>query len=80
MKEKSVMIKFINIRKKYMDLKIRSKIAIIYIMLMIFSVIVSSFIYEKIYDNITSKKVSELSVQTLYTIKSNINSMVQNIT
>lgn len=73
------MIKFINIRKKYMDLKISSKIAVIYIMLMIFSVIVSSFIYEKIYDNITSKKVSELSVQTLYTIKSNINSMIQNI-
>lgn len=69
----------INIRKKYMDLKISSKIAVIYIMLMIFSVIVSSFIYEKIYDNITSKKVSELSVQTLYTIKSNINCMIQNI-
>lgn len=46
---------------------------------MIFSVTVSSLIYEKIYDDITSKKVSELSVQTLYTIKSNINSMIQNI-
>ncbi len=74
-----MMIKLISIRKKYMDLKISSKIAVIYIMLMIFSVIVSSFIYEKIYDNITSKKVSELSIQTLYTIKSNINSMIQNI-
>lgn len=62
-----------------MDLKISSKIAVIYLMLMIFSVIVSSFIYEKIYDDITSKKVSELSVQTLHTIKSNINSMIQNI-
>ncbi len=62
-----------------MDLKISYKIAIIYLMLMIFSVILSSFIYEKIYDDIISKKVSELSVQTLYTIKSNINSMIQNI-
>jgi two-component system sensor histidine kinase YesM len=62
-----------------MDLKISSKIVFIYLILMIFSVTVSSLIYEKIYDDITSKKVSELSVQTLYTIKSNINSMIQNI-
>lgn len=79
MKEKIIMINLISIRKRYMDLKISSKIVIIYLMLMIFSVSVSSLIYEKIYDNITSKKVSELSVQTLYTIKSNINSMIQNI-
>lgn len=73
------MINLKSIRKRYMDLRISSKIAVIYLMLMIFSVSVSSFIYEKIYDDITSKKVSELSVQTLYTIKSNINSMIQNI-
>lgn len=73
------MINLKSIRKRYMDLRISSKIAVIYFMLMIFSVSVSSFIYEKIYDDITSKKVSELSVQTLYTIKSNINSMIQNI-
>lgn len=73
------MIKLKSIRKRYMDLRISSKIAVIYLMLMIFSVSVSSFIYEKIYDDITSKKVSELSVQTLYTIKSNINSMIQSI-
>ncbi|WP_224036647.1 sensor histidine kinase [Clostridium gelidum] len=79
MKEKIMMINLIGIRKRYMDLKISSKIVVIYLMLMIFSVIASSFIYEKIYDDITSKKVSELSVQTLYTIKSNINSMIQSI-
>lgn len=73
------MISLIRIRKRYMDLKISSKIIFIYLILMIFSVTVSSLIYEKIYDDITSKKVSELSVQTLYTIKSNINSMIQNI-
>lgn len=73
------MINLKSIRKRYMDLRISSKIAVIYFMLMIFSVSVSSFSYEKIYDDITSKKVSELSVQTLYTIKSNINSMIQNI-
>ncbi|AGF58623.1 two-component system sensor histidine kinase YesM [Clostridium saccharoperbutylacetonicum] len=73
------MISLIRIRKRYMDLKISSKIVFIYLILMIFSVTVSSLIYEKIYDDITSKKVSELSVQTLYTIKSNINSMIQNI-
>jgi two-component system, sensor histidine kinase YesM len=79
MKEKIIMINLIGIRKRYMDLKISSKIVVIYLMLMIFSVTASSFIYEKIYDDITSKKVSELSVQTLYTIKSNINSMIQSI-
>ncbi|MFT8348348.1 sensor histidine kinase [Clostridium saccharoperbutylacetonicum] len=73
------MISLISIRKRYMDLKISSKIVLIYLILMIFSVTVSSLIYEKIYDDITSKKVSELSVQTLYTIKSNINSMIKNI-
>jgi two-component system sensor histidine kinase YesM len=79
MKVKVIMINLISIRKRYMDLKISSKIVVIYLMLMIFSVIVSGLIYKKIYDDITSKKVSELSVQTLYTIKSNINSMIQNI-
>jgi two-component system, sensor histidine kinase YesM len=71
---------FINkIQKKYMNLKISTKIMLIYLLFLIFSVSLSSFVYQKIYYDITSKKVSDLSLQTLYSIKSNIYSMIDNV-
>jgi two-component system, sensor histidine kinase YesM len=62
-----------------MNLKISTKIMLIYLLFLIFSVSLSSLIYQKMYYDITSKKVSELSLQTLYSIKSNINSMLDNV-
>lgn len=62
-----------------MDFKISVKIMLVYFLILIISVFLSSLIYQKIYYNITSKKVSEISLQTLYSIKSNINSMLDNV-
>ncbi len=61
-----------------MNLKISTKLMIFYFVLLIFSVLLSSALYRNIYSTILSKKVSEVSLQTLYSINSNINSIIQN--
>lgn len=72
-------MKIYSIRKKYMDLKISMKIMLVYLLFLAFSIAFSSFIYQRIYYDITSRKVSEVSIQTLYSIKSNINSVIDSI-
>lgn len=67
------------LRKKYLDLRISAKIMLVYLLFLIFSITLSSWIYQSLYYRITTNKVSELSLQTLYSIKSNINSMLDNI-
>ena len=70
---------FLNIQKKYMDLKISTKILVVYLLFLISSLGLSSFIYQKIYYDIANNKVSELSLQTLYSIKSNVNNTISNV-
>lgn len=67
------------IKQKYLDLKIGLRIALFYFLVLIFSLSVSSYLYQKIYINIAQNKISEVSVQTLYSIKSNIDSLFNNI-
>lgn len=50
----------------------------IYSAILILSVILSGFIYQKIYNRTLSEKVSQVSVQTLHSISSNIFSMLDN--
>lgn len=64
--------------KKLSNRKIGLIIALFYFILIVASTIVSSLFYEKIYLNITQKKVSEVSVQTLNSIQTNINLMINN--
>ncbi len=71
-----MLIKKLN--KKLSDSKIGLIIALFYFVLIVASTFVSSFFYEKIYLNITQKKVSEVSVQTLNSIQTNINLMINN--
>lgn len=66
------------IRDTFLNLKISTKIMLFYLVLLIFSVVLSSVLYQKIYSNIMSGKVSEVSLQTLYSINSNIDSMIGN--
>ncbi len=72
---KNILSKF---RKIYYDLKISTKILTFYSAILILSVILSAFIYQKIYNHTLSEKVSEVSVQTLHSISSNIFSMLDN--
>lgn len=71
-------IAFAKIKKRFLNLKIGTKIMLFYFVLLVFSIILSSILYQKIYSNIMSKKVSEVSLQTLYSINSNIDSMLEN--
>jgi len=68
----------LKIKKTLLDLKISTKIMLFYFVLLIFSVFLSSVLYQKIYSNIMSSKVSEVSLQALYSINSNIDSMIEN--
>lgn len=66
------------IKKIYMDSKLSTKILTFYTGVLLFSVVLSAFIYQNIYNNTMYQKVSEVSVQTLYSISSNILSMIEN--
>lgn len=65
-------------QKRTASLKISTKIMLFYFLLLMFTILVSSFLYQKIYSNIISAKVSEMSVQTLYSISANIDSVIEN--
>lgn len=58
------------------DLKIRTKINLFYLLLLLFSLAISNYLYQRFYDSITSQKVSEVSVQMLYLINQNLNSII----
>lgn len=65
-------------KSKFSNFKISTKIMIFYCAVLIFSIMLSSVLYQRIYSNILSSKVSEISLQTLYSINSNIESMIEN--
>lgn len=65
-------------RERFADFKISTKIMLFYFVLLIFSIAMSSMLYQKIYYSIMSQKVSDVSIQTLYSINSNIVSMIDN--
>ena len=64
---------------KFYDLKVGVKLTLFYCMILFASVTLSNVLYQKIYTNITFGKVSEVSVQTLYSISANLNLMINNI-
>ncbi len=66
------------IQKRMAVLKISTKIMLFYFILLMFTIAVSSFFYQRIYYNIISGKVSEMSKQTLYSISANIDSVIEN--
>ncbi len=67
------------LRKKLSDLSISIRITLFYLVVLISSVVVSNTLYQEIYSNIALKKVSDVSAQTLYSIKANINLLISNI-
>lgn len=67
------------VRKKYSDLNISVKFALFYFIILVFSMTLSNLLYQKIYLSISLKKVSSVSVQTLHSIKTSLNMMINNI-
>ena len=70
---------FSRIWVKLNNLKISNKFTIFYALLLTFSILISSLLYQKIYSSIITNKVSEVSAQTLYSISTNIDSVLDNI-
>jgi two-component system sensor histidine kinase YesM len=58
--------------------KIGTKIALFYFVLLMFVIAASSILYQKIYSGIIYGKVGEMSMQTLDSISSNINTVIEN--
>ncbi len=61
------------------DLKISLRIALFYFIIMIISLFISNLLYRQIYMNIAHQKVNEASVQTLYSIKTNVDLFFDNV-
>lgn len=64
---------------KFLDLRISAKIILFYLVLLVFSVVVSSILYQEVYFRIMLGRVNELSMETLYSIEQNINTMLDNV-
>ena len=67
------------LKRKIKDLKISLRIALFYFIVMIISLFISSLLYRQIYMNIAHQKVNEASVQTLYSIKTNVDLFFDNV-
>ncbi|ERI94444.1 hypothetical protein HMPREF1982_01080 [Clostridiales bacterium oral taxon 876 str. F0540] len=65
--------------EKFRDLKIGTKIIVCYIIISVISLFFSTFIYQKVNGKIMTQKVSEMALQTLQTIDSNINLLVYTV-
>lgn len=63
----------------YTNLSISAKMTIVYLAILIFSLIVSSVVYYKVNYDLTLQKNRDLSMQTLYSLKSNIYNMLDNV-
>ena len=66
------------VKKIFTDMQISNKILIFSFTILIFSVILSTIIYRNISNRTISDKVSSVSLQTLFSINSNIDSMIDN--
>ncbi len=64
---------------KLSDMRISVRFTLFYCVILIFSILLSNALYQKIYSNTALKKVSDLSVQTLYSVKTSLDLMISNI-
>lgn len=65
--------------EKFKDCKIGTKIIIYYFIISVISIAFSTFIYQNINKRIMTQKVSEMAVQTLKTIDSNLNLLIYTV-
>lgn len=64
---------------KFFDMKISVRLTLFYCFILIASILLSNILYQKIYLNTALKKVSDLSVQTLHSIKTSLDLMINNV-
>lgn len=64
---------------KLSNMRISIRFTLFYCVILIFSILLSNALYQKIYSNTALKKVGDLSVQTLYSVKTSLDLMISNI-
>jgi two-component system sensor histidine kinase YesM len=67
------------IQKKILGLKIGTKIILFYFLILVFSLVTSVVLYQRISSGILSRKVSDVSLQNLHLIDANINSLITRV-
>ncbi|TYQ15158.1 UNVERIFIED_CONTAM: two-component system sensor histidine kinase YesM [Acetivibrio alkalicellulosi] len=67
------------LRNKVLNMSINTKITLFYFVFIAFTVCISVFLYTKIHLNVMKDKLSEVSMQTLFSINSNLNSTIGSI-
>jgi len=65
--------------KKFGNFKISTRFTLIYCVISVFSVVLSNFLYQEIYSSMALRKVSEVSIQTLYSIRNSLDIMITNV-
>ncbi|NLD50414.1 MAG: sensor histidine kinase [Clostridiaceae bacterium] len=74
-----VSLAYSKIKNAVMNFKISTKITLFYFILFIFTLLVSVFLYQRMHVRVMSDRIEEVSVQTLYSINSNIQSTLDNV-
>lgn len=67
------------IRNKFNNFKIGVRFTLIYCLISVFSILMSNMLFQEIYSGIALRKVSEVSIQTLYSIRTSLNITITNI-
>lgn len=70
---------FNGIRNKFNNFKIGARFTLIYCLISVFSILMSNVLFQEIYSGIALNKVSEVSIQTLYSIRTSLNITISNI-
>lgn len=74
-----VLALFNGIRYKFNNFKIGARFTLIYCLISVFSILMSNVLFQEIYSGIALNKVSEVSIQTLYSIRTSLNITISNI-
>ncbi len=74
-----VLALFNGIRNKFNNFKIGARFTLIYCLISVFSILMSNVLFQEIYSGIALNKVSEVSIQTLYSIRTSLNITISNI-
>ena len=75
---KKLHLALVKLGTRISNLKISTQIVMFYFAILVFSVLFSGFTYQRFYNRTLSEKVSEVSVQTLYSISSNLEAIIEN--
>ncbi|WBY64930.1 sensor histidine kinase [Thermocaproicibacter melissae] len=69
----------VRLKKTYMNFRISTKLSVLYLFVFLLSMFLSWIVYYNLNYRFSIQKSGELSMQTLYSLKSNITNLLQNV-